>query len=153
MTKEFVTYEQALALKELGFNEKCMASDYYADGKILIEYPEDGITNTEHDKLTEECNDEFDEIGEDKIEYGATIPLYQQAFRWFREKYKLYPEIGLHDREDEKTWRFTISILGYYELAYNQNVGKEPYYKTYEEAESACLDKLIEIVKHEDTTR
>jgi hypothetical protein len=113
MNKEFVKYEQALALKELGFDEPCMSSRDMNNGKGLIQ-----------------------------------IPLYQQAFRWFREKYKLYPEIGLHDREDEETWRFTISILGYYELAYNQNVGEEPYHKTYEEAEQACLDKLIEIVKN-----
>jgi hypothetical protein len=73
-------------------------------------------------------------------------PLYQQAFKWFREKHNLYPEIGLHDREDIKTWRMTIFYLGEYELAYNQNVGKEPYYKTYEEAELACINKLIEII-------
>lgn len=40
----------------------------------------------------------------------------------------------------------TIFYLGEYELAYNQNVGKEPYYKTYEEAELACINKLIEII-------
>ena len=138
MNKEFVTYEQAIKLKELGFDEKCLAywfneTPLNPEGQCLVYYrkPYDnvGITN-----------------GIIR-EYGWA-PLYQQVFRWFREKYKLYPEIGLHDREDEKTWRFTISILGYYELAYNQIVGKEPYYKTYEEAESACLDKLIEICKN-----
>jgi hypothetical protein len=77
----------------------------------------------------------------------AQAILYQQAFRWFREKYELYPEINLHDREDEQTWRFSIIILGEYNLVYNQNVVKNPYYKTYEEAELACLQKLIEIVK------
>lgn len=138
MIKEFVKYEQALSLKELGFDEKCLAywfneTPLNPEGQCLVYYrkPYDnvGITN-----------------GIIR-EYGWA-PTYSQSFRWFREKYKLYPEIGLHDREDEKTWRFTISILGYYELAYNQNVGKEPYYKTYEEAESACLDKLVEIIKN-----
>jgi hypothetical protein len=152
MNKEFVTYEQALALKELGFNEKCMASDYYADGKILIEYPEDGITNTEHDKLTEECNDEFDEIGEDKIEYGATIPLYQQAFRWFREKHSFIGISTISNYSDDR-YVFDIFQKGneeiYFEgsdLSDRNNGNKE--YNTYEEAESACLDKLIEIVKN-----
>ena len=74
---------------------------------------------------------------------GLQAPLKQQVFKWFRDKHNLYPEIGLHDREDINTWRFTISILGYYELAYNQNVRKEPYYKTYEDAESSCIDKMI----------
>ena len=124
MDKEFVTYEQALALKELGFDERCF-SRYYESGKLA-----DSLSYLHHNHFGQ-----------------VNAPLYQQAFSFFREKYKLYPEIGLHDREDEETWRFTISILGYYELAYNQNVGKEPYHKTYEEAESACLEKLIEIVK------
>ncbi len=148
MNKEFVTYNQALALKELGFNEKCMASDYYADGKILIEYPEDGITNTEHDKLTEECNDEFDEIGEDKIEYGATIPLYQQAFRWFREKHKLiaYPQWRI-----DNTWDITIQQLDGYGLLSGQTTLSVIKKSIYEEAESACLDKLIEILKAKKT--
>jgi len=130
MQNEFITYEQALALKELGFDESCV---YYVD-KDNNSYIYNFETNP--DEFIEWC--------------GVNVipaPLYQQAFRWFREKHKLYPQIGLHDREDEETWRFTISILGYYELVYNQNVGKEPYHKTYEEAEQACLDKLIEIIK------
>jgi hypothetical protein len=131
MEKEFIPYEQALALKELGFNEPCWC--YFMNG---IFHPSLIINDYEY----------LNQMPQKHIEF-VLAPLYQQAFKWFREKYKLYPEIGLHDREDEKTWRFTISILGYYELAYNQNVGKEPYHKTYEEAELACLKKLIEIVK------
>ncbi len=126
MEKEFVPYEQALALKELGFDEPCI-SGYSTTTKQRYFYLRPTYTQ---DSFT------------------VDNPTYSHAFRWFREKYKLYPEIGLHDREDEKTWRLTISILGYYELAYNQNVGKEPYYKTYEETELACLIKLIEIVKN-----
>jgi hypothetical protein len=130
MESNFVPYQQALALKELGFDEPCLA--FYSTKKEL--YP----VFQEPSKGPYFNNGNFIET--------LRVPLYQQAFRWFREKHKLYPEIGLHDREDEKTWRFTISILGCYELAYNQNVGKEPYHKTYEEAEQACLEKLIEIV-------
>ena len=127
MNKEFIPYEQALALKELGFDEPCFGA--WVNNELFI-------TENEKPKIQSLSINQ------------CTAPLYQQAFRWFRKKYKLYPEIGLHDREDEETWRFTISILGYYELAYNQNVGKEPYHKTYEEAELACLKKLIEIVEN-----
>jgi len=131
MKNEFVKYEQALALKELGFDEQCF-SFYNIEGEL---YESEGYYRRGYN------------VYEDEV----IAPLYQQVFSFFREKYKLYPEIGLHDREDEETWRFTISILGYYELAYNQNVGKEPYHKTYEEAEQACLDKLIEIVKNKSS--
>jgi hypothetical protein len=57
MEKEFVTYEQALALKELGFDEKCIATHGYID---LYINEEDG---------------------------HLPAPLKQQVFRWFREKY------------------------------------------------------------------
>jgi hypothetical protein len=138
MEKEFIPYEQALALKELGFDEPCLASwtyktkeripTLYGCGALLFDT--DGlITNQTEDVI-------------------CSAPLYQQAFRWFREKFDLYPQINLHDRENKETWRITISILGLYDLAYNQNVDKEPYHKTYEEAELECLKKLISIVKN-----
>jgi hypothetical protein len=138
MKKEFIPYEQALALKELGFDEPCRdhwerGVDGYGWGLFSSG---DWLT---YKDLTPEYKDNDGNIcGE------FSCPTFSQAFRWFREKYKLYPQIG---SEDEQTWRFTISILGYYELAYNQNIRKEPYHKTYEEAELECSKKLIEIVK------
>jgi hypothetical protein len=127
MNKEFVSYEQALALKELGFNEPCFG--YYTNNDFQF-FADVKSCNT---------NSEF--------KFYPTAPTFSQAFIWFREKYKLYPEINLHDRENEESWRFEISVLGDYNLVYNQNVTKEPYYKTYEEAELECLKKLIKIVK------
>ena len=124
MTKEFVPYEQALAMKELEFDEPCFGCFNHLDNSEIW------MNRTYMNGLTE----------------NITAPTYSQAFRWFREKYKLYPEINLHDREDEQTWRFSIIILGEYNLVYNQNIAKDPYHKTYEEAELAAIVKLIEIV-------
>jgi len=101
MENEFINYTQAVALKELGFNEPCMASDYYADGKILIEYADDGITNTELDKLTDECNEDAAENGDDPIPYNAAIPLYQQAFRWLYYKLDIKDGIMPLDKETQ----------------------------------------------------
>ena len=58
MEKEFIPYEQALALKELGFDEPCLKS-----------YGDDGLLNQNDHSLY------------------LSAPLYQQASRWFREKY------------------------------------------------------------------
>jgi hypothetical protein len=127
MTKEFIPYEQALELKELGFVEPCF-----------------GLFNNIEPNELYELHSHSTSANTGKL---ILAPLYQQTFRWFRRKYKLHPYIGLHDRENEESWRFEISILSKYELAYNQNIRKEPYYKYYEEAELACLIKLIEIVK------
>jgi hypothetical protein len=138
MEKEFVTEKQALALKELGFNEPCMASDYYATGKILIEHADEGITNKELDILTEECNEDAIENGDDPIPYNATIPLKQQAFRWFREKHGLHGLVsGFGDGKYECSIWKKLNILN-----------SKSYCENYEEAESACLDELIEICKN-----
>jgi len=111
--KDFVPYEQALALKELGFDEPCFA---YYDMAQEFNFP--GCTMH---------NRNF-------INLKATMtPLYQQAFRWFREKHGLYSVIdGLEHRQ-------------YYKITQLNSYSKE--YDTYEEAEQACLDKLIEICK------
>ena len=117
MNKEFTTYEQALALKELGFNDKCFG--YYRldrkdnQFKLIQSHCSDGFYN-------------FDEL--------CLTPLYQQAFRWFREKYDLSSWIS-----GRNTMGFSYTI--------DSSVGNFVY-NTYEEAESACLDKLIEIVRH-----
>ena len=145
MNKEFVTKKQAHALKELGFNELCMAADYYSDGEILIEYADEGITNTELDEITAECNEDAVENGDKLLDYDATIPLNQQAFRWFREKHKLiaYPQWRI-----DNTWDITIQQLDGYGLLSGQTTLSVIKKSIYEEAESACLDKLIEIIKN-----
>jgi hypothetical protein len=117
MNKEFVNYEIALALKELGFDEPCLA--YYDES---LYFPEnDNIYGTF-------CNQPID------TSY-CSAPLYQQAFRWFREKYGYYYPIH---RITNNTNQVLYSIGSY--------AGD---YFTYEEAENACIDKLIEIAKQQ----
>ena len=64
-------------------------------------------------------------------------PLKQQVFRWFREKHNLvsWVYIGNVDR-----YFYTIVENGRF-------VVDHKVYPTYEEAEDACIDKLIEILK------
>ena len=70
MNKEFVPYEQALALKELEFNEPCFG--YYTGDKMhLVIRPLMLRTN-------------------ELESYVVTAPTFSQAFRWFREKYGYY---------------------------------------------------------------
>jgi hypothetical protein len=112
--KEFAPYEEAFALKELGFDELCFA--YYKDmkGKKVLLY------------------DSMDFDGE------CNTPLYQQAFRWFREKYGLGHMINGIGHES-----FIMNIGGMLHI-FN---GFE--FKTYEEAELACLKKLIELANEQ----
>jgi hypothetical protein len=117
MNKEFVPYAQALALKELGFDEPCFGHYIITNkGKIHLR-----TTLLDYDDLY--------------LEYHLKdIPLYQQAFRWFREKQFMMCYI-YYDVE----YKFCFCI------GYNDKIKG---FNTYEEAELACLRKLIEIVKN-----
>ena len=125
MNKEFIPYEQALALKELGFDEPCMAI-YYSKDKSFSWHHHKDHTN--------------DEPALDSGEFNISAPLYQQAFRWFRDKHDLQASNIMFSNG-----KYDTGITRY---KGTQSVwGNGPIYHTYEEAELACLDKLIEIVK------
>ena len=118
MEKEFIPYEQALALKELGFDESCMYVFDKQRNNLMC--PIYGLFE----------NDEPDRF--------LNAPLYQQAFRWFREKYGM----KFHIRQD--IWNHWCSVTMI--LKDDEYTDIEDY-ETYEEAELECLKKLIEIVK------
>jgi hypothetical protein len=132
MNKEFVPYELAVKLKELGFDEPCFA--FYQ-----IEYAEvipTMVDDNEQYKLTGFRTCKNSEIPE----HYTSAPTFSQAFRWFREKYQLHSTITSISQE---SWQWHIQKPG-------QQLGKlydEDFY-TYEEAELACLTKLIEIVEN-----
>jgi hypothetical protein len=64
----------------------------------------------------------------------------KKEFRWFREKYDLYHNIDKHGY-----WFFEIKKdEGYGDLTVVDCCFD---FESYEEAELACLDKLIEIVE------
>ena len=80
-----------------------------------------------------------------KAEYLDKLPLNDihrtvcnsMSFRWFREKYVLYPFIQPTTNNDFSCIVFTSNAQYHFGI-----------FETYLEAELACLKKLIEIVKH-----
>ena len=125
MEKEFIPYEQALALKELGFDEPCFG--YYIGG------------DWDHDEYDMTLQFEIDlskgnYLLDDK---KCTAPTFSQAFRWFREKYRLdsKPEYFLND-----WYCFIINDMKGTETS--RRLFTE--FPSYEEAELECLKKLIE---------
>jgi hypothetical protein len=122
MDKEFVTYEQALALKELGFDEMCLAYwNYHTEELNYNLHPSTSYFHTE-----------------DVIQ----LPLKQQVFRWFRDKHEWYANLSSWIHEEDIGTYHEFEIYGANQYAH----GSVPF-KTYEEAENACIDKLIEISK------
>ena len=124
LKKEFVPYEQALALKELGFDEPCFG--YYEPNKEFNYI--NWVVFKDFPYLAK--NSEWQDL------YGA--PTFSQAFRWFREKYDYYISVF---RTHDGNWGADLWLLGVHKpkaTVFSEN---------YEEAELTCLKKLIEIVK------
>jgi hypothetical protein len=134
MNKEFIPYEQALELKDLGFDEPCLAvyrgGSLYGSGTSVSGYYEDG-----HWQL--EKNSDY---GGDKKQW-VSATTYSQSFRWFREKYKI--GYWIHHYYDMDKGLFIYSYV--LTLPYRSD---EYVYDTHEEAELQCLKKLINIVKN-----
>ena len=123
MKNEFVPYEEALTMKELGFDEKCF-------GFYNPTITKDVIIN----------NDSYGGFGltQDQI---VVAPTFSQAFRWFREKgYETVKKPFYDSLEDLTTYVCDAIRLS------DGRVFKTERKNTYEEAELACLRKLIEIV-------
>jgi hypothetical protein len=131
MENEFIPYAEALALKELGFDEPCF--NYYGKNNKLPHQLDCMFGYRAH------FNKNF-----------VLAPLYQQAFRWFREEYDLVHTVY-------------SNASGYiWELHYNQERGgthicdsgesgdceMSGMFTTYEKAELECLKKLIKIIKN-----
>jgi hypothetical protein len=120
MNEQFVNYKQSLQLKELGFEEPCFARYIKKEFKYGAL---GGVTN-----FTKEYDNQI------------SAPLYQQVFEWFREKYNIDGwVVPCKNLDDEKSYTFIIDLLNYIE--------EMTEYNTYNEAEIACINKLIELIQ------
>ncbi len=126
MNKEFVTYEIALELKALGFDEPCFGrydGRGKNKGKIWYEMPNSG---------------------QDSIAIGDVLaPLYQQVFRWFEEKYSYFVDVKTDTTPNEilgfdyyiKSWKFAPKYFN--------------FFKEKEEGNIKVIKIMIEMVKKE----
>jgi hypothetical protein len=126
--KDFVPYQESFELKELGFDEPCLAYWYNEtptnpEGQCLVYYKKPW--------------------DEQKIINGIirdyyVAPTFSQAFRFFREKYKLFVQPN-RTIDSPGIWYY------FYIETRRGDICEGSF--IYEEAELACLRKLIEIVK------
>ena len=77
-------------------------------------------------------------VPEPIVDSWHSLTLYQQAFRWFREKYDLFGVVEGKGYDHKRYYVYSINGKWH---------PSQPGLDTYEEAELACLQKLIEIVK------
>lgn len=122
--KEFLKLEILKKLRDIGFYYECIAwwsvPIYGEEKEIKICF-------------------EFSTNTPSEITY-IPAPLIQQVFRWFREKhdYVCYVE-----NFEDGTFDYTI-IRG--DIAEGTDYGDGPF-QTYEEAEEACILRVIELLK------
>lgn len=124
MEVDFVPYQEALELKALGFDELCLAVHY--EHKWSLYSKSRGIRNS--NKIIEQ--------------WLCTAPTFSQAFRWFRENYGLWFRPDYYDETRAYNFQGSIHKLGKFSSL--AHIGD---HNNAEEAELACLRKLIEIVK------
>jgi hypothetical protein len=129
MNREFINYEQALELKELGFDEPCFGyyqQEWHDDGMTELEPSLKMIISKQHQHAYQIC----------------TAPTFSQAFRFFRKKHNL-------DSSVRDLYKSTIKVGYYFDIDEYKGVkfqmDFDSWYDTYEEAELECLKKLIEI--------
>ena len=124
--EDFVTYEQAVKLKELGFKYPC--NHYYSlDSGLLHEETENDQTNYIH------CNSK----------YLISAPTMSQAVKWLREVkgVKVYVK-PLFSSEEYEYW-ISFKFRGY--------GGDEDYgvKDSWENALSAGIDQAFKLLKEE----
>lgn len=138
MKEQFVTYEIALKLKELGFDEECLAI-YYKDDEpkeLLFSIPEKYSSNPEVAKY--QARDAIRQINFDKG-WAIKAPLWQQVIDWFRNNHLLNVEIT-------PIWinsAIGLSTITGYLFYCNNHYYTE--YQTYEEAREQAILKVIEL--------
>lgn len=140
MKNQFVPYNIALKLKELGFDEECF--DYYVPkGKAISDIFNN---NFELKKYNSETNHIYGYVG------LVSRPLWQQAIDWFREKHNLH--IQLHYNTQAITWEYRVYMLNefiHYSPHNKVYFNTEAIYKTYYDSLTAAILKAINLIKNE----
>jgi hypothetical protein len=125
MEKEFIPYELALRMKQLGFDEPCFNLYHLNRRELMYVCPNIGEVATykydNHNKTNH-----------------ISAPTFSQTFRWFREKYDLFTHI--EKGENPKNFYPIIDNVSH---KYNPKL----WFDSYEDVELTCLTKLIEIVE------
>jgi hypothetical protein len=137
MEKEFIPFELSLKMKQLGFNEPCFGYYYTLNGKDW-KFAE----KSEYYRLDDEIN-----IGG---KFSLLAPTYSQAFRWFRENHNLVYQINYlyNGNYQVVIYKNTHEYMKLIQGLEHACVYEIPDNYSYEEAELACLVKLIDIIEN-----
>ena len=133
MEKDFVPPQESLELKELGFDEPCF-NLYHKDTHQFMYKSIDGVVMIKIDNhnKTNHCS----------------APTFSQAFRFFREKFRLHSFIDIYPTNDEpdRCWY----MIRHYDRSFGDDKDiVRGFFVNQEKAELGCLIRLINIVKEQ----
>ena len=127
LEKDIVSFEKAIELCTLGFDKQTLCGYDIADRQLyLCQVDEDGIYMPQKD---------------------LAAPTKSQVFRWFRDKYNLHIDIypfEIFESDAVVGYKYFYSTYHIIECYANRDEERLGH-TTYEEAENACIDKLIEL--------
>jgi len=146
MNNQFVTYEIALKLKELGFKEPCFKAYFKytlssSDCTLiqllspLVEiYGENYLFNNNDDIFIDKS------ISGDGDGAKCTAPLWQQVIDYFREKHNLIIYVSTYQKNKHLFGVFTYGDKELTELS--------EWISSYEEARKSGIWKAIELINN-----
>ena len=153
MIKQFVPYREAVILQALGFDEPCMAIYLNENSNQAGELFSRELTICNEETYDEVENIEIDPpfltyTNSEIYKQYTTAPLLQQAFKWFRDKHNMHGcvDLSIISFEDGiNRYQFRVDDIVVNDYLYH-SVDDNLFFVAYEDAETACLKKLIEIL-------
>jgi hypothetical protein len=135
--KDFVPKPQALELKELGFDEPCIA--FYSDNDIPKAIDQRWGSSVQ--TISKSLGFSIDDI--------TLAPTFEDAFRWFREKHNIdaWVQPFVSEKQNGKPF-LPDESYAYYIFEDGVYVADGVNFLDSEEAEMACIKKLIDHCKN-----
>lgn len=135
MKEQFVTYEIASKLKELGFDDECFG--YYCNKTSHHLYLE-----CNYKEVTDKINNPYTDI--------IKAPLWQQAIDFFREKHNIIIEVWFDYTQiniNEFLWIYEIYVNN------NQHDHDGSWYDNFNECREFAILKAIELLNNDKSKR
>lgn len=129
MKSQFVSYEIAAAMEELGFKDECLGYYDRESGELFFNDLDRGVIVPP--------------------EILLPVSLWQQVEEWFREKHHLFINV-LGDGLNGTLKGFYYSITEDGWINWYESVDDSKWYDTYEEAREQAVLEAIKIAKGEN---
>lgn len=129
-TEDFCTYEQALALKKLGFEERCL---YYYNSNTQL------VANERYYQEEVSVRNLYISYNKEYTSYNRIdAPTLWEVQKWFRKNKQIHVEPNIIN---ENTFRYSIKSVPYSLYRITEDI-----FNSYEEALSAGITECLKLL-------